>query len=829
LNQADSVLAALEIHAIARIISARILDASSDATTITRLLYDSRKLTIAAGTLFVAIPGQHKDGHDHIPDLYRLGVRNFLVSKEVRLPGPANVLLVGDSLLALQQLAADHRAHFRGKVVGITGSNGKTVVKEWLFQSLHEISAIGRSPRSYNSQLGVALSLLQIEPYHEIALIEAGISKPGEMDRLETMIQPDIGVFTALGPAHDEHFLSREEKLKEKLLLFRHARAVVYPADNEFIAASMRSALGPETRHVSWGRKGNTIRVTSMESRARGTLLHAIIGKHTLALDLPYRDDASLENVLTVATLLLLLGREASELPELLGRLQPIEMRMEIKEGVNGCTLINDSYSTDLMSLEIALDQLMQQQDERERQVILSDILQTGKPGETLYAEVGGMLSARGIQHVVAIGEEITRFGKLLPKGTMYFPDTLSFLGQLRISDFRNRLILLKGARSFGFERIAARLQRKAHETVLQINMNALVHNLRYYQSLLSPGTRTMAMVKAFGYGSGMQEVALALQFHKLDYLAVAYADEGYELRMAGVRLPIMVMNPDIESLIPSLRYELEPEVYGMRILDELLMGLDRNPDIPLPVGIHIKVDSGMHRLGFLPDEIGLLRAKLQADQRVRVRSVFTHLASSEDPTDDAFTHEQVEIYANSCDQLRQGLDYDFLRHVLNSAGISRFPDYQFDMVRLGLGLYGVASIPSDQVFLENVSTLRSVVSQIKWIPEGDTVGYNREWKALRPSRIGIIPVGYADGLDMRLGHGAGQMLIRGLRVPVIGKVCMDMCMVDLTGMDAEEGDEVVIFGEGMGVAEVALRTGTIPYEILTGISSRVKRVYYYD
>lgn len=817
------------ISEIVRATSARILDTFPDESRVSRILFDSRKLTTVPGTLFVAIKGQHRDGHDFVLDLFQKGVRNFLLSKPLHLPGRANVLLVEDGLAAIQALAADHRDNFGGKVIGVTGSNGKTVVKEWIFQGLHNTSAVTRSPRSYNSQLGVPLSLLEIESYHQVAVLEAGISFPGEMDRLETMIRPTIGVLTTLGPAHDEHFSSRDEKLREKLKLFRNAEVLVYPSDNQLIAEEVSNRIPSQVRRWSWGKQGTAFQVIDIEKQSRGTKVRIMVSGRESPMVIPFRDDASIDNALTLCAVLLYFGFTTNAIQDVFDGLHPIEMRLELKEGVNGCTLINDSYSSDLMSLEVALDFLAQQDDGRERLVILSDILQSGMPGTKLYAEVARQLRIRNIDKVIGIGAEIqllaTEFG-----GTMeFFPSVEDFLNTIGTAGIRNKVILLKGARSFRFERIVARLQKKAHETVLRINLNALVHNLKYFQSKLEPGTKVMAMVKAFGYGSGTHEIASVLQFHKVDYLAVAYADEGYELRMAGIKMPIMVMNPDSDSLIPSLSHQLEPEIYGFRLLDELIAGLDRHTDLSLPVGIHIKIDTGMHRLGFLPAEIPALLQKIKDEQRIRVLSVFTHLASSEDVREDDFTLQQISLFSKASEMAASVLGYPFLRHVMNSAGIARFKDAHFEMVRLGLGLYGVSSNAEDQAYLENVGTLRSVISQIKSIPVGDTVGYNRVWTASRPSRIGVVPIGYADGLDMRLGNGDGRLQVNGHLVPIVGKICMDMCMVDLTDIEAEEGDEVTVFGDKIGVAELASKAGTIPYEFLTGISSRVKRVYYYD
>ncbi|MBE0641765.1 MAG: alanine racemase, partial [Bacteroidales bacterium] len=666
-------MVAIEINAIARAASARIIDTFPEDSRISRILFDSRKLTAIPGTLFVAMAGQHRDGHDFVIDMYTRGVRNFLLSKAMDMPGRANVLVVEDGLKAVQSLAAAHRDSFAGRMIGITGSNGKTVVKEWIYQGLHQIFSIVRSPRSFNSQLGVALSLLEIEPYHDLAVIEAGISFPGEMERLAMMIRPHVGVLTTLGPAHDEHFSSREEKLKEKLLLFQNAEVLIFPADDELIQAGIERMIPPEVIRWSWGRQGTAIKVLDVAKLDQGTRLHVEIGGKGHFLSLPFRDDASIENSLSLCTVLLYFHLEPDVIQIVLDGLLPLEMRLEVKEGINGCTLINDSYSSDLMSLEIALDFLIQQDDGRELMVILSDILQTGMSATQLYSGLARQLNDRHIEHVIGIGSDIQCLGEVYQGNAVFYDSAEEFLQKMDAGAFRNRIVLLKGARSFRFERIASRLQKKAHETILQINLNALVHNLKYFQSMLEPGTRVMAMVKAFGYGSGTREIASVLQFHKVDYLAVAYADEGYDLRMAGIRLPIMIMNPDPDSLVSSLHHNLEPEIFGIRILDELIASLGRYPDIPVPVGIHIKIDTGMHRLGFLPEEVPALLQRLKKEGRIRVLSIFTHLAASEDADEDAFTLHQISLFNEVCDMATFELGYPFLKHVLNSAGIGRF------------------------------------------------------------------------------------------------------------------------------------------------------------
>ena len=859
------------------------------------LLIDSRRLIHPDHCLFVALVSERNDGHKYIAELYEKGVRYFMISKIPKeftiydrrftiydLPG-ASFILVEDTLVALQQLGAFHRRQFDIPVIGITGSNGKTIVKEWLFQLLNADYKIIRSPKSYNSQIGVPLSVWKMRPEHDLAIFEAGISQPGEMEHLEPVIRPTIGLFTNVGHAHDEHFTDPRQKVKEKLRLFLHSEILIYCLDYRLITECLESdAAYKNLKTFTWSRNPGAdlevdsifpsrdqdadLHIVSVERENGKTKIRAVFEKETIGISIPFTDEASIENAIHCLAMILILNRSGgkpiydlgytiydlsgnisspSELQHRFSSLARIALRLEMKEAVNHCSLINDSYNSDINSLSIALDFLNQQNQQQKKTIILSDILQTGREKGELYREIASMLASRGVDRIIGIGPDMTGQGDKFPMQKIFFATTDEFLQHFPVSSFQNETILLKGARIFEFEKISQLLQQKAHETVMEINLDALIHNLNYFRSGLRPGTKTMAMVKAFSYGSGSFEIANVLQYHRVDYLAVAYADEGVELRKAGIRLPVMVMSPEEQSLDTLLKYNLEPEIYNLHILNRLEEAIARNQtSIQQEVRIHIKLDTGMHRLGFTESELEPLIERLNKNPDLRVQSVFSHLAASEDPAEDDFTRNQISRFVSMSERITRVLDYPVLRHMLNSAGIHRFPEAQFDMVRLGIGLYGVDCDQAEQVRLRNVSTLKSVITQIKHIPAGETIGYNRKGKAVRDTVIAIVPVGYADGLNRRLGNGRGKLYIHGKPAPIIGNICMDLTMVDVTEFfpgevdertveqsnnRTREGDEVIIFSDQHPVSELAEAIGTIPYEVLTGISRRVKRIYYYE
>jgi alanine racemase len=842
-----------------QILQATWLQKSHTDTCVEHLLLDSRSITTPATSLFFALSGQRHDGHRFVHAAYQAGVRKFVVGREIdlsELPDAA-VLLVPDTLAALQTLAAHHRAQFRLPVIGITGSNGKTVVKEWLYQLTRHHFRVVRSPKSYNSQVGVPLSVWQIREEHTLGIFEAGISRPDEMARLSQIIRPDIGIFTNLGPAHREGFPSDQVKLQEKMRLFESAQTLVVCADHPEIlaAAEAWAAAKPGRELYSWSKTGRPgsfeFRVSSVESSGHSKLKtqnstltipftsvefrvssfesggHSKLKTQNSTLTIPFTDAASIENACHCIAALLAMDVPVEQFRRQLTRLEPVEMRLELKAGINRCTVINDAYSNDLASLRIALQFARQQSRAEALVLILSDFLQSGKGKKQLYAEVAKAIAEHGVRRFVGIGSDIPVLRNQLPADipAAFYPDTAAFLQDLQRLDFHDDLILVKGARDFAFERIARRLEQKAHKTVLEVNLGALIHNLNVYTRLLRPGIKMMAMVKAAGYGSGSAEVAKLLEFHQVDYLGVAYADEGIELRQAGVRLPILVLNPEPASFDALARHHLEPEVYSLTLLDELIRFAGKNREL----AIHLKLDTGMHRLGFEPADLPALTERLHAHPNLRVRTVFSHLSAGDAPAHDAFTHAQAAAFTALYEPIAAALGYRPLRHIANTGGIARFPEYHFDMVRLGIGLYGVGS-GAVQEQLQVVNTLKATISQIKEIPSGDTVGYNRNGPVTQPSRIATISIGYADGLLRLAGNGRYAVLVHGLRAPTIGNVCMDMTMVDVTHIPAaREGDEVVVFGEQPPVQELAACLQTIPYEVFTNIAERVKRVYWQE
>lgn len=794
-----------------------------------QLVTDSRNSTLPADSLFVAINGRQHNGHHYIPELYQQGVRAFLVSETPDLPAfpDAGFVKVSDTLSALHNLVRFHRAQFTCPIIAITGSNGKTIIKEWLYHCLSSLYNITRSPKSYNSQLGVPLSLWHLEPVTEMGIFEAGISQPGEMQHLQQIIRPDIGIFANIGEAHQENFASTEEKISEKLKLFHGCKTLVYCADHAAIKQVIEQT--PEmqgTKLFTWSTQGNghvNIKVTGRESGR--TSIEITYDQQPLMVTIPYDDPASVENALHCLAMLLFLKTDRATIKARLADLPPVAMRLEQKSAINGCTLINDSYNSDLNSLSIALDVLNRQLQHKHKTLILSDIFQSGRSNDDLYSQVAMLVKEKGVTRIIGIGSTITENASRFTIPGSFYANTESFIATFDAAGFNNEAILLKGSRKFEFEKIAAVLEHKKHTTRVEINLSALAHNLNYFRSLLAPGIRTMVMVKALAYGSGRHEVANVLQFQRVDYLGVAIADEGVSLRQAGINLPIIVMNPEIHSFDIIIQYRLEPEIYSFGMLDEFNKSAMRNQEVDYP--IHVKIDTGMHRLGFLQEEVGQLCQRLAWLKHLKVASVFSHLAGSDEAVFDAFTHQQIDLFRKLSGEIQNTLGYPVIRHMLNTSGIERFREAQFDMVRLGIGLYGISVNQQDK--LRNVSTFKSTILQIKPVEPGETVGYSRMGKPSQSSLIGIVPVGYADGLNRKLSNGNGYMLVRGKKAPVIGNICMDMTMIDVTGIGAEEGDEVIIFGEEIPITLVAEKSGTIPYEILTGISERVKRVYFHE
>jgi len=798
------------IEKIATLIGARRIG-TADAR-IGWLLTDSRSLCFPEETLFFALKTQRNDGHRYIADLYRRGVRNFVVEpvlNPIRLGGEVdyadvNFLVVPSPLEALQRLAERHRDEFSCPVVGITGSNGKTMVKEWLYQVLSPDHHVTRSPKSFNSQIGVPLSVWLLNEQTEVGLFEAGISQPGEMQALADIIQPTIGVLTSIGAPHQENFRSMEEKCMEKLQLFHDAQAIIYSADDDLVSRCVRRS-GFKGKRIGWRRE---------------ELLKTY--------KLPFIDEASVECSLAVAATALYLGVTPEQLSERMARLEPVAMRLEVKEGQHGCTLINDSYNSDINSLDIALDFMSRRvNDERRRTLILSDIFQSGMTPEELYREVNELCIKRGVSKMIGIGPQIATQAKVfaLPE-KLFFATTEAFLHSKAFYSLHDEVVLVKGARPFGFDRITEQLEQKVHETILEVNLNAVVDNLNYYRSFLKPETKLVCMVKADAYGAGAVEVAKTLQDHRVDYLAVAVADEGVTLRKNGITQNIMIMNPEMTAFKTMFDYDLEPEVYSFRLMDALIRAAEKQGITGWPV--HIKLDTGMHRLGFDPEkDIDEVISRLKGQNAIIPRSVFSHFVGSDSDDFDNFSAEQFHKFDVASKKLQSAFTHKILRHMDNSAAIEHFPERQMDMCRLGLGLYGVD--PRDNRMLHTVSTLKTTILQLRQVPKEETVGYSRKGILTRDSVIAAIPIGYADGLNRHLGRGACYCLVNGKKAPYVGNICMDVAMIDVTDIDCQEGDMVEIFGEHLPVTVLSDVLQTIPYEVMTSISSRVKKVYFQD
>lgn len=805
----------------------------TDRQSVRFLSFDSRTILSGRETLFFALKSERNDGHRFIEDAISKEVSMFVV--EVLPPTtPANAharfILVPDSLEALQRLAAFHRGRFSYPVVGITGSNGKTIVKEWLGELLSPDFKIIRSPRSYNSQIGNPLSVWLMEDRFNLAIFEAGISKPGEMEKLQAILQPDHGIFTHLGKAHLENFGSIDKLVDEKLKLFTNSRLIIYCKDFELLGQAIDKAIfNNSPRFFSWSSVDSCadLRITMRIKGESSTRIEAEFNSERISISIPFTDDASIENAINCWAYLLATAFIPENIQDRFLKIIPIAMRLELKKGINGCTIINDSYNSDTASLVNALDFTEQQSDNRKKRctVIISDILQSGENPEVLYLEIADYIQMRHIERIIGIGKEISRFSELFTiPDKRFFLSSDEFLLHFRETDFNQEIILLKGARQFRFDKISSLLQEKAHQTVLEIDLDAMVHNLNYYRSKLSPATKVMAMVKAFSYGTGSIEIAKVLQYRKIDFLAVAIADEGIELRNNGIEVPIVVMNPEEHSFDAMIENRLEPNIYRFKLLEQFDEALKRNAVNNFPV--HLKVDTGMKRLGFDHlEEVKKVTAYIRSRETMYIRSLFSHLAVSDDPANDPFTNLQFNRFREYCDSVAESFNYKILRHILNSSGIERFPEMELDMVRLGIGLYGAS--PNIQHELQNVATLKTTISQVRTIEPGETIGYGRKGFAEQPMTIAILPIGYADGLNRRLSNGVGKVLIGGVKVPIVGTICMDMCMVDITGVHAIEGDRAIIFGEDLPVNEVASTLGTISYEILTSIGQRVKRVYF--
>lgn len=815
------------IYTISRI--AEILNADAklveEQNVIEYLVIDSRSVLVPENSLFFAL-SSHRDGHEFIKDAYSKDIRNFLITEEkyIKEYPDCNFLLVNDALRALQNLAIYHRSQFDLKTIGITGSNGKTIVKEWLYQLLITDFNIVRSPKSYNSQIGVPLSVWQINTGDTLGIFEAGISAINEMDIIAAIINPQIGILTNIGEAHAEGFGSKEEKLLEKLKLFAATELFIYSPD--YVTEINFKDLPGKTK-FSWSSKqGADLRIIAVEPIEGNCYLRAIYQDREIECMLPFKDKASIENGMICWATLLALGYTPEQADFRLEKLSHVSMRLELKNGINQCSIIDDSYSADISSLAIALDFLNQQNQHPKKTVILSELFETGKNDLDLYTEIADLLAQKKVNRLIGIGTHIAKYASLFRFETQFFEDTNAFIEAFPGLQFNHETILVKGARRFEFGRISKLLTQKIHDTVLEIDLNAMVGNLQFYRSKIKPGVKIMAMVKAFSYGSGSFEIANLLQFHKVDYLAVAYADEGIALRKAGINLPIMVMSPEESAFDAIIKHNLEPEIYSNEILNSFLNALS---DYDFNYPIHIKIDSGMHRLGFDKAEIDSLSVLLKDNQRLKVQSIFSHLVASGEAEHDGFTQHQIEQFKLISTELIDVLGYKPLLHIANTSGISRWPDGQMDMVRLGIGLYGFDSALQNNRGLQTVMLLKTTVTQVKTLNAGETVGYSRKGVMPNGGKIATVKIGYADGYNRAFGNGVGKMLINGQSVPTIGSVCMDMTMLDVTGIDVKAGDEAIVFNQEQTIMQLANDINTIPYEILTNISQRVKRVYFYE
>lgn len=793
------------------------------------LLTDSRQLRTPSETLFFCIVSQRNNGHHFIPELYEKGLRNFVVEElpEKDQYPDANFILVKNSSESLQALCAWHRNQFHFPVIGITGSNGKTIIKEWLAQLLGNHFNIVRSPGSYNSQIGVPLSVWQMREGHTLGIFEAGISKVSEMEKLAKVIRPDITLISNIGKAHLENFSNATMLASEKAKLAGEDSTLVYCRDYP----ELHHLFSRRKKTFTWSKKGNAdLIISKVNKQENSTQIQGIYKNQFTEISIPFGDEASVENAIHCWCITLLLGVEQESVAAGMKDLQPVAMRMQMKEGLNGCLLIQDYYNSDPHALHLALQFMSQQKSHRKRTLILSDVLQSGLQGEILYAEIARQLEEAGIEKLIAIGTDIFAHQDVfLQKEKLFYRETQEFLDAFKPEQFWEEVILIKGARPFTFEKIALLLQKKSHETVLEISIPAIIHNVNYFRSLLPKGTRMMGMVKAFSYGTGSYEIASALQFNRMEYLAVAYADEGVELRRRGIHLPIMVMNPGAESLESLIRWKLEPEVYSRRVLGWMIKSARQHLPLDRKLTIHLKINTGMNRLGFQPDEMESILSEIKESRQLQVASIFSHLAASEDSAYDEFTNKQIDLLMNASLQATEILGYPVLRHILNTGGIESHPRGIFEMVRLGIGMYGVGFDEASKKNLMHVAVLKSVISQIREIRPEESVGYGCKGRLPGGGKIAVIPLGYADGFSRKLGNGRGYVMIHGKKAHTVGNICMDMFMADVTGIACEEGDEVTIIGPDIPLEAIADMLETIPYEVLTSLSQRVKRVFIHE
>lgn len=790
---------------------------------ITKIQTDSRTSFDEISAIFLAIKGKRTNGHDYVADMHDKGCRNFWVQKGENYPqfADANYIISNSVLDAFQTLMAHYRQTFTNPILAITGSNGKTIIKEWLYFLMKQSTKVVRSPKSFNSQLGVPLSLMLLDKNFKYGIIEAGISEVGEMEKLQKMILPTVGIFSNIGDAHQQHFSSIEQKVHEKMQLFKSVETLIYCSDYPQIDAEAKKL---SANLIAWGFSDKALNKVSYSSNNGTTIVKASWEKKKFSFEIPFVDSASIENAVHCFYALQVLGINIDF--ELFKELPSVAMRLEQIAGRNNCSIINDSYNSDFQSVKIALQYLNQQHKNASKTLILSDVKQTGMNFDELYSNIADMIREYSINRVIGVGKDISKYlKKFLPSGH-YFKSTDALLLKFHEFAFQNETILFKAAREFEFERLVAQLESQAHQTVLEVNLNAIVHNLNYYRSFLNPKTKMVAMVKASCYGNGTYEIANILQHNKVDYLAVAFTDEGVELRNSGITLPIIVMNPEYGMLSKLYDYDLEPNVPNFAVLEEVKLLCATNPNKTFP--IHLKMDTGMARYGFQPQQINDLINEIKAIPNSQITSIFSHLVGSDSPEFDDFTMEQLQLFEKMSSQILKEFPYPIMRHILNSAGIERFRDYQYDMVRLGIGLYGISFVNPSAC--QSISTLKTFISGIREMKNNTSVGYSRKTILKRDSKIAVIPIGYADGFNRKLSNGVGTVLIRGKEVPVVGNICMDAAMIDVTDIpDVQLGDEVILFGKDLPITKMSDKIGTIPYEVMTSIDRRVKRIYVFE
>lgn len=816
----------MKIREVATALTCVALHIEEENTEVCEFLFDSRKLTMPTQTIFFAIQTVKDDGHKYIEELYKRGVRNFVITHDIEKFSTyhANFFQVNDAIKALQSIAIYHRSQFDFPVVGISGSNGKTIVKEWLTQALTDNYCLVVSPNSYNSQIGVAISVLQFQEKHNFALVEAGISQCGEMEQLASMICPKIGILTNIGDAHSLFFHSNEEKLVEKLKLFVSSEALVYCSDDDLIEDVLQRQEYNHLKKLSWGKR-TTASYVILQRRVEGHCTQIWLRGITECLSIPFVDAASVENVMHIVVLMIYLGYSISSINQKIAQFTSISMRMEVKEGVNQSVILNDTYSLDVNSLRIALDFLNHQAQEKQRTLFISDFEQVKLTSED-YLQIAQWINGSKLSKLVLVGKELVRYMPYFDVAKVYtFLTTEELLEQIDNLQIANEVVLVKGARCFSFEKIVEVLQNRCQQTVLQVHLEAIVHNLNYYKSKLKPTTKMVAMVKAMCYGLGDAELVNELSYRHVDYLAVAYTDEGVLLRKRNIRTPIIVLGAEAANFHLMIKYDLEPEIFTIYYLRELERCLSLFPHIR-DFPIHLKLDTGMHRIGFCEEEIYEAIAIIKANSQLRLASVFSHLAAADDPTEEQFTRKQIADFTRICTHIESLIQQPFLKHILNSAGIISYPEAQFDMVRLGLGLYGFSANSEAQKYLAHTITLKSLITQIKKVPAGDSIGYNRTFVATNDMVIAVVPLGYADGLPRELSNGVGVMVVNGAKCPIVGKICMDMCMIDVTGLSVQVEDEVIVYGDTNRVDVVAKSIGKTPYELLTSITKRVPRIY---